>query len=299
MENPKDIIAAYIPVIHRGYTDLFAAYPDAEIGVFDQTMLRHISYLRKDIRALKPESVVDILKGLQRPVRLVGEQAFSEIVKTQSHLILPNDDVSKKALELYPSAYPEMITFEPVFLRWERENSVTNLEVVPDRIINVNEIPRNVLDVLLNQADQSTNWWRHIGAAIFDKNTLVAASHNTSLPTEYSSYIDSDPRITAIRGEAIETSIDIHAESSLIAEVARHGYALEGTSIYVTTFPCPNCAKLIAASGIAACYFVEGYAMLDGYDVLKSTGVEIIKLNAKMSESTQKTRPIPYSSSQS
>jgi deoxycytidylate deaminase len=299
LENPKEIIAAYVPVLHRGYTDLFAAHPDAEIGVFDQTILRHIDYLRKDIRALQPESAIELLQGLQRPVHLLGERAFSEVVKTQTHLILPNDDVSKKALELYPPAYPETVTLEPVFLRWDRENTVTNIDVMPDRVINADKIPDTILEVLRNQASQSTSWWRHIGAAIVDKDSIVAASHNTSLPTQYSNYIDSDPRITAVRGQSIETSIDIHAESNLIAEVARHGHALEGTDLYVTTFPCPNCAKLIAASGIATCYFVEGYAMLDGYDVLKSAGVEIVKINADLSEGNNASRSIPYPSSQS
>lgn len=299
MENPKEFIAAYVPVLHRGYTDLFASYPDAEIGVFDQSMLRHIDYLRKDIRALKPESVVDLLQGLQRPARLLSEQVFSEIVKTQTHLVLPNDDVSKKALNLYPPAYPEAVTLEPVFLRWDRENTVTNIDVIPDRVVSADEIPNNILEILQNQADQSTSWWRHIGAVVVDKGIIVAASHNTSLPTQYSNYIDSDPRITTLRGQAIETSIDIHAESNLIAEVARHGHALEGTDLYVTTFPCPNCAKLIAASGVTTCYFVEGYAMLDGYDVLKSAGVEIVKINAYLGGVDLTSRAIPYLTSQS
>jgi dCMP deaminase len=299
LENPKEIIAGYIPVLHRGYIDLFDSYPNAEIGVFDQSILRHINYLRKDIRALEPQTAVELLQGLQRPAHLLSEQAFSDIVKIETHVILPNDDVSKKALELFPPAHPEIITLEPVFLRWNLENTSANVDVIPDRVISANEVPDTILDILRSEAGKSTSWWRHIGAAIIDQDSIVAASHNTSLPTQYSNYIDSDPRITTVRGKAIETSIDIHAESNLIAEVARYGHALEGTDLYVTTFPCPNCAKLIAASGIATCYFVEGYAMLDGYDVLKSAGVEIVKINADLSGRDLASRAIPYPTSQS
>ena len=45
--------------------------------------------------------------------------------------------------------------------------------------------------------------------------------------------------------------------------------------MYVTVFPCPPCAKLIAYSGIKRLYCGGGYAVLDGEEVLKSNGVEI------------------------
>ena len=50
----------------------------------------------------------------------------------------------------------------------------------------------------------------------------------------------------------------------------------------VSTFPCPNCAKLIALSGIKSCYYIKGYSMLDGYSVLKDFGVEVVKLETKL-----------------
>jgi dCMP deaminase len=48
--------------------------------------------------------------------------------------------------------------------------------------------------------------------------------------------------------------------------------------MFVTDFPCPPCAKLIAGAGIAKLYFVEGYAVLDGQDVLEAAGVEIVQV---------------------
>ena len=47
--------------------------------------------------------------------------------------------------------------------------------------------------------------------------------------------------------------------------------------MYVTDFPCPPCAKLIAGAGIAKLCFREGYAVLDGQDVLEAAGVEIVR----------------------
>jgi dCMP deaminase len=45
--------------------------------------------------------------------------------------------------------------------------------------------------------------------------------------------------------------------------------------MYVTDFPCPPCAKLIAAAGVKRLYFREGYAVLDGESVLEAAGVEV------------------------
>lgn len=50
-----------------------------------------------------------------------------------------------------------------------------------------------------------------------------------------------------------------HAEMSAICDAARLGLNVKGATIYVTTFPCHNCAKHIVASGIVRVVFVEPY----------------------------------------
>jgi deoxycytidylate deaminase len=60
-----------------------------------------------------------------------------------------------------------------------------------------------------------------------------------------------------------------------VARAARTGTALEGADLYVTTFPCPACARLIAESGFRRCYFSGGYSVLDGDGILRAAGVEL------------------------
>jgi dCMP deaminase len=84
-----------------------------------------------------------------------------------------------------------------------------------------------------------------------------------------------DPRSNFNKGVHYEISTAAHAEARLIARAAREGIATEGAVLYVTDFPCPPCAKLIAAAGIAKLYSRRGYAVLDGNDVLEAAGVEI------------------------
>ncbi|RVV97932.1 deoxycytidylate deaminase [Mesobaculum littorinae] len=50
-----------------------------------------------------------------------------------------------------------------------------------------------------------------------------------------------------------------HAEMSAICDAARLGRSLLGATMFVTTFPCHNCAKHIVASGIKRVVFIEPY----------------------------------------
>ena len=74
----------------------------------------------------------------------------------------------------------------------------------------------------------------------------------------------------------MELSTALHAEAGLIVEAAKKGISLEGATLYVTTFPCPNCAKLVAASGIKKLIYQDGYSVLDGEELLRSAGLIIV-----------------------
>jgi dCMP deaminase len=51
----------------------------------------------------------------------------------------------------------------------------------------------------------------------------------------------------------------VHAEQNAIADAAKRGVALEGATAYVTHFPCVNCAKILAAAGIASVKYLRAY----------------------------------------
>ncbi len=72
-----------------------------------------------------------------------------------------------------------------------------------------------------------------------------------------------------------DLSTAIHAEAAIVAAAARDGVSLRGADLYVTTFPCPACARLIAEAGLRRCYFAGPYSVLDGEDVLRAAGVEL------------------------
>jgi deoxycytidylate deaminase len=52
----------------------------------------------------------------------------------------------------------------------------------------------------------------------------------------------------------------VHAEMAAIVDAAKRGVAVRGTEMYVTTFPCHNCAKHIIAAGITKVIYLEPYS---------------------------------------
>lgn len=51
----------------------------------------------------------------------------------------------------------------------------------------------------------------------------------------------------------------VHAEMAALIDAARRGVAVNGHTMYVTTFPCHNCAKHVVAAGIRRVIYLEPY----------------------------------------
>ena len=68
----------------------------------------------------------------------------------------------------------------------------------------------------------------------------------------------------------------LHAEANAITKVARSNNSSEGATLYVTSSPCLECAKLIIQAGIKRVVFSENYRVEDGINLLKRAGVEIL-----------------------
>lgn len=57
----------------------------------------------------------------------------------------------------------------------------------------------------------------------------------------------------------LEFGRSVHAEMSALSEAAHRGIAVEGASMYSTTFPCHLCARHIISAGIRRVVYVEPY----------------------------------------
>ncbi len=71
----------------------------------------------------------------------------------------------------------------------------------------------------------------------------------------------------------------LHAEANAITKVAKSGNSSLGATMYVTTAPCVECAKLIIQAGIKRLVYREGYRATDGIELLLRAGIEVVNLN--------------------
>lgn len=278
----KKIIIAYVPVLHEGYRRFFEKYSDADLYIFGKDLISKFDYLYKEIRALTPEQMKKAIESLDvsKKVDILDEELLMRFQKEEIEIIMPNEDIMHELAEKYFA--DKKVLFDDVFLRWDKHNTVRELPVNPDIKISGNELDKQMMLRADEKSKESSDWWRRVGSVIVKDGDIIVSACNRHVPSDQMPYVNGDPRSCFHKGMHLELSTAIHSESACISDAARRGISLEGASIYVTNFPCPPCAKAIAYSGIKKLYYNIGYGMLDGENILKERGVEIILVDMEL-----------------
>ncbi|MDR3057848.1 MAG: dCMP deaminase family protein [Prevotella sp.] len=71
----------------------------------------------------------------------------------------------------------------------------------------------------------------------------------------------------------------LHAEANAITKVACSHNSSLGATMYVTTSPCIECAKLIIQAGIKRVVYNQKYRRTDGASLLERAGVEVVYID--------------------
>jgi dCMP deaminase len=79
----------------------------------------------------------------------------------------------------------------------------------------------------------------------------------------------------------------LHAEANAITKVAKSNNSSEGATLYITSSPCLECAKLIIQAGICRVVFSDNYRILDGIELLKRAKIEIVQLDNLKNEQSK------------
>lgn len=276
MQKVSYAVVSYVPALHRGYIDFFKKYPEI-LYILDEDLVQEVPRMERDIRALKPEEIKALLEGLKifEHIIVFNKETLEDLQKEVLPIVMPDEDVNRHFAEAYLS--DKKVEFISVFLRWDKQISTKEFEVLPDRVISQDEADREIMGVAFREAEKSPDWWRQIGAIAVRDGKILLTAFNRPVPSkDYTFGPFGDPRSNFDAGISFELSKTIHAEAGVIAEAARRGISLAGASLYATTFPCPVCAKSIAAAGIKRIYYSKGYSLLDAEDVFKAYGVEIM-----------------------
>lgn len=275
----KKTVIAYVPVLHNGYINFFEKHANqANLYILGDELISEFTHLRKEIRQLNPNIVKLAVTSwhIFEHVYVLDKKVLQTIKEKKLPLILPREDIMEELQKKYFSDNDVM--YDNIFLRWDKHNTVAENVILPDITISTDTFDKEMIHTANTIAENSSDWWRRIGCVIVKNGEIVISSYNKHLPSEHSPYVNGDPRNNFKKGVHLELGTSIHSEAGAIAEAARSGTSLEGASAYVSTFPCPPCAKLIAYSGIKKVYYRVGYGVLDAESILKENGVEIIRV---------------------
>lgn len=113
---------------------------------------------------------------------------------------------------------------------------------------------------------------RKVGALIVKDKMIISDGYNGT-PVGFENVCEND--------EGFTKPYVLHAEANAITKIARSNNNSNGATLYVTTSPCIECAKLIIQAGIIRVVYGEEYHIMDGIDLLKRAGVEVVYLKEK------------------
>jgi dCMP deaminase len=271
-------VVLYLPVVHAGHEEFFARHRDAaEVLLLGRGFRAEFKPLAKDIRALAPDRAAAFLRLLlpATVIRVIEPADLPGAVHAET-VVLPDEEVSRQLAGSGRLGEGREFVFDRTFLRWDREWSQAGRPAGFDGRVEAGLLPRALLAEAARLSGHSSDWWRQVGAVAWRDGEVIGSAWNHHVPTEYAPYTDGDPRDNFSRGVRADLSTAIHAEASVVAQAARAGRVLDGADLYVTTFPCPACARLIAEAGFRRCYFAGPYSLLDGDTILRTAGVELL-----------------------
>ena len=111
---------------------------------------------------------------------------------------------------------------------------------------------------------------RKVGALIV-KNKMIISDGYNGTPAGFENVCEDENGLTK--------PYVLHAEANAITKIACSNNSSKGATMYVTTSPCIECAKLIIQAGIKRVIYSEKYRLEDGLDLLRRANIEVVYIN--------------------
>ena len=110
---------------------------------------------------------------------------------------------------------------------------------------------------------------RQVGALLVKDKMIISDGYNGT-PSGFENECEDEHNNTK--------SYVLHAEANAITKVAKSNNSSEGSTLYITSSPCMECAKLIIQAGITRVVFSDKYRISDGLDLLERAKIEVLYL---------------------
>jgi dCMP deaminase len=127
-------------------------------------------------------------------------------------------------------------------------------------------LDRRYLKMAMIWAQNSYCKRRKVGAILVKDKMIISDGYNGT-PSGFENICEDDSNHTK--------PYVLHAEANAITKVAKSNNSSAGSTLYVTSSPCLECAKLIIQAGIKRVVFTENYRIDDGIELLKRAGIEV------------------------
>lgn len=131
------------------------------------------------------------------------------------------------------------------------------------------QFDRSYLEMAQVWAKNSYCKRRRVGALIVKDRMIISDGYNGT-PAGFENVCEDENGKTK--------AYVLHAEANAITKIAKSGNSSKGATMYVTTAPCVECAKLIIQAGIVRLVYKDSYTVTDGLDLLVRAGIEIVNL---------------------
>jgi dCMP deaminase len=269
----------YAPAFHEGYLRYYkrAASKGVEtLYLIDPMLCPDVSGHERDF-TVAPEVMTKIVADLKlfKEVKILTEEVLKQTgwkgkqLYAYKHALV--QDIAKNYLK------GAKIAWDSTFLRWDMPRALNQVAV--DGATTTDAVHRKHMARAWELAAESPDPFRQVGAVAVKDGKVLAEAYNRPLPDSEETYKKGDPAAWRSAGKDIHITKFMHAEAGIIATAGNP--KVEGCDLYVTVFPCPTCANMVAVAKVKRVFFQEGYSNLDAHEVLSHFGVEMIRVIPK------------------
>lgn len=89
----------------------------------------------------------------------------------------------------------------------------------------------------------------HVGCALVKDTRIISMGYN--------GFLANRPHKSIVRDNHEQATV--HAEQNAITDCSKRGISCDGATAYITHFPCINCYKILASSGIKKIVYMHDY----------------------------------------
>ena len=113
---------------------------------------------------------------------------------------------------------------------------------------------------------------RKVGALLVKDKMIISDGYNGT-PSGFENICEDENNVTK--------PYVLHAEANAITKIARSSNSSDGATLYVTSSPCIECAKLIIQAGIKRVVYSDAYRLSDGVELLSRAEIELVLVESQ------------------